>query len=99
MGASGEGPADSAEEFADAAMPVGAPIHRQYLDRTTTTSVITLGYRPTRTLVRRVYGIGAGMALVAMVAAIPALMFLPFGEHPMGITSAPRLPSVRGPTL
>jgi hypothetical protein len=76
-------PAASSDEVADAAMPVGAPIHRQYLDRTTTTSVITLGYRPTRELVRRVYAVGIGMALVAIVAAIPALMFLPFGEAPI----------------
>jgi len=74
--------ANSSDEIADVAMPIGAPIHRQYLDRTTTTSVITLGYRPTQALVRRVYWVGIGMAVVAIVAAIPAFSFLPFGEAP-----------------
>ena len=75
--------ASEADEVADEALPVTAPIHVQYLDRTTTTSVITLGYRPTRALVRRVYWIGIGMALVAIIAALPAISFLPFTEAPI----------------
>lgn len=67
----------------DVAIASAAPVHRQYLDRTTTTSVITLGYRPTRALTRRVYLVGMGLAVVALVAALPALSYLSFSEAPI----------------
>lgn len=66
----------------DVAIPTASPVHRQYLDRTTTTSVITLGYRPTKALIRRVRWVGLGLAIVAVIAAAPAISFLPFSTAP-----------------
>jgi hypothetical protein len=69
-------------ENSEVVIPSAAPVHRQYLDRTTTTSVITLGYRPTKAMARRVYWLGLGLAVVTIISTLPALSFLPFSTAP-----------------